>query len=342
MKAILLTFTLWTVISCGKEKPSTPKILAAPKMEDVVTTKVIATDFKEFHSYYANTLGSKQAQLMHYSGGEVKKIKVKDGQTIKKGQSLCNIDAAQAKTQKELTQVFLTQKENELNRIKSHFDKKQSSVKELNTARYQYLQAKVNVIEAKKIYRGALCIAPFSGKVASHQIEEHQTIAPHSPTLVIVQDKELRFKFGIPESEIDGYQTGNEVEIITEDSNSYAGKIHSISLTLNQNNRTYSAEVHAKNSKSKLRIGGLYKIKALRRTYRNELVIPSDAILALSRSNIVMVAEKDIAVQKKIDIIATTATHSLVRGELKEGDQLIIRGQSKVNHGSLLKIHLGE
>lgn len=342
--ALLLALSLGLTLgitACGEpEEASESKTQSATKTDTtpVEVLSLKSQDFQNKQSFFADAQASQDAQLLTRSGGKVNKVLARNGQWVKKGQNLCDIDAEIHKTNMELAQAQFELAETEYNRLSEYLTKELGSKTQVDQAKVQFLQAKQAKLNTQELYREATCQSPISGKVGMKMIEAHQTLNPGSPTFQIVNSYSLKLVFGIPENLIQEYKAGNLVEIYGGEEVIQA-KINTLSATMDPNTRTFLAEVIIKNPKGQpFAIGSSIKIKALGTLYKDQWVIPNKSILNFAESNAVMIVNEGQAKRYPVEILASNGTHSRVAGEFKEGDLLVVANQHRLIDGSHVKM----
>lgn len=332
--------------ACGQdecvEETTEEELPTTKKKEEIVPVVVQAlaqSSFQNEQSFFATAKASSSAQLIARQGGKVNSVKVQNGQWVKKGKALCDIDAEIHKTNMELAKAQYQLAETEYKRLQEYLDKNLGSQTQLDQAKVQFLQAKQAKLNTQELYEEAICQAPISGRVGLKQIEANQTIGPGSPTLQIVSSGYLDLTFGIPENLIGEYKKGSSVSVLGPEGKDIKSKLTSISALMDPQTRTFEAEVRLKNPG--LPVGASVKLNAKGKNYKAQWVVPNASIINFSDANAVMLIKDNQARRTDITILASNGTQSRISGELKEGDQLVISNQHRLIDGSKVTIMEG-
>ncbi len=347
--SLVLWISLLGVVGCGKKEEVLPEVKPADDKEVIIPVqvkKIVRTTFVEEGQYFGTAYPIKTAHLISLTGGLVHSLKVRDGQRVKAGQSLCNIEGKKYQLiyESALLDESINKKKYEL--AVEHKEEGSYSELQVNGAKKNYLMAQQASLEAKKNRNMAYCKSPIFGVVTQHYVEANQNIAPGSPTIEIVQTKKIKILVGVPENEIMGYVKGSQALVTIKTRNQkdsiVQGKIYSISGSVDKKNRTFTVEVHIENKKNGVRSGQTLNVLLSKEPRQEVVVIPSQVILSLEKGTAVMLAKKQgtqyIAVKSVIEKGPSSKTHSLIESGLSSDDLLIVSGQALVAEGSLVSI----
>ncbi len=351
-KATIGLMTITTMIGCQNEESEKVEINAdlkktitarektEVKTVSVVTQTILKQSFNEHYSYYGIIEAENQTTLVSYNGGEVHQLKVKEGQYITKDTPLCDIDAEIYTTQHEAAQTAESVAKDNYLRLQKHLKSGNTSSTRVKQAKLEYLNAKQNRLQTRKIALGSECRSSISGRVLAKHISRFDNIAPNTATLTIGQTGVLKVKVGIPENQIAGFKVGNgaEIRLSSEPDKVWMGKIYSIAQALDPQERKYMAEIRITTKGDNIQLGLVAKVKLLRKEWKDAIVIPAHTIISLSTKNVVMVNVDGIARKRTIEVVASNETEVLVKGELKEGENLIVKGYVNVVNGSPVSV----
>lgn len=212
-----------------------------------------------------NTTGEISAKQIVTVGaqasGQIKKLYVSLGQSIKKGDMIADIDSTTQendlninksklesyKTQLEAKKVALVVAQKKYNREKNLLTKNATSDENLDSARDTLATAKANVADLESLIVQTQIsvntaetnlgytkiVAPLDGTVVSIPVEEGQTVNANQTTPTIVQVADLKLmeiKMQISEGDITKIKPGMEViySILSEPTKTFTGKLDTI------------------------------------------------------------------------------------------------------------------
>lgn len=312
-------------------------------IQDTISVLVLTLeeqDFLEYGEYYGNVQGINEATIICYAGGSVEKIFVKEGAYVKKGSSLARIDADRITAGYETAKLNEKIAKDNHERLKRHLEAGNASQVAVDQAHLGWLNSKTKRIEAEKALKGALCTAPIGGIVTSRFIDLHQELAPGTPAFTVTQLHKVKVTIGIPESEIEGVKEGNEAEVSfsIHPGRTWRGKVNRITREASKVSKKFKAVLHIDNKDRTIKPGLTAYVKLSLLESRNQIVVPTSAILTEGKENYVMVMENNKAVKKNIALGASNKNQTVVRSGLDKGSHLIIKGHHILSDGSLVKI----
>jgi membrane fusion protein (multidrug efflux system) len=181
-------------------------------------------------------------------GGKIQKIRVKEGQQVKKGQTLIVLNAdvirkniAELKTGLELAQTL--------------FERQDKLWKQQIGTEVQYLQAKNNKesLEGKLATVNAqlamsIIKAPISGAIDDLPMNEGELASPGMPLARMINPDDVYIISEVSEAYIGKINKGDEViiDFITYDKKS-SSVVSSVSQVINPKNRTFTIEIEMPN-----------------------------------------------------------------------------------------------
>ena len=310
--------------------------------ELISTIKPINKAFIHEVELRGNVQSKKNILLVPEVVGRFKKINVKEGQIVKKGEILASINSdliqnnlEEIKTNLKLLEtIYLRQKNLWENNIGSEID---------------YLRAKSNFQSTKSRYNSIKVqaskfniLAPFTGIIDDVLAKEGEMASPSMPSFRMFNDNYSYINLEIAESYNNSFKVKDSVKIISNNMiiNSF---IESISQVINPINRTFSIEVAIPQELSEtVKPNQILTVKLVDYKNNNAITIPSNIIYSDDRLNYIFIVEdfdgKKIA--KKIPILIGRSFnyYTEVISGLKGNETVIDKGSSEVMDGSYVMI----
>lgn len=349
----VLTLSSLLMTACSGEKQSTATeeeegvSTALPEVKNDVS--VIALHQQVFnHELISNGKVSARghADLRFESSEVIARIYVKNGDRVRKGQKLAELDKfklanrlAQAndaleKAKLELKDVLIGQ-----GYTTDNFDKVSDETMKLAKVKSGYEQSRVQYELAKREEERATLTAPFDGVVANLFAKSHNLANTSEPFCRIMDTQGMEADFTVLESELPLIKNDDRV-IITpyaDTGNKYEGSISEVNPLVDANGMV---KVKARvDGKGKLFSGMNVRI-SVRRSLGNQLVIPKTAVVLRSGKQVVFTLENGKAkwnyVQTGLEnaescIVSNKADAGVTDG-LLEGDTVIITGNVNLAH----------
>ena len=369
--ALLLTSTL--LFSCGKEtKISSVEDLST--QHAILTTKIdsLTTLLKDVEKELAKldtnkklpivtTFGLKNQTFKHYIeiqgvvkadknieirpefGGTVKAIYVKEGQKVKAGQTLIQLDDS------EITNG-IDELTTQLNLAKTTFDRQERLWKQKIGSEMQFLQAKAqkeslenNLATLKAKARKMKVIAPFSGIVDEIFPNNGELTSPQAPVVRLLNLDKVYVEADVTETFLPVINIGTETIVDFPSINKeVTSKISQIGNYINPDNRSFKTRINLPNKDQVIKPNLLADLKILD-FQAIGIIVPSnlvqqdqeghDYVFTINKEN------NENKVVKTLITVNNEYNHQVYISEgLTENDTLVNEGARLVKTGDIVKI----
>ena len=241
----------------------------------------LSTKKKKFE-HYIDVQGivesDESVELFPEQGGTVSNIYVKEGQRVKRGQTLIQIDDSLIKSTIAETQTQLDLATTTFKRQKRLWNQNIGS-------EIQYLQAKAkkegleNKIKSLKAQARKLkIVAPFTGTVDEVFNKIGGLAAPLFPSVRVVNLDRIHIESEITETYLKSIDTGTKVELFFPSlGNKIKAKINQVGNFINPDNRSFKIRINIKNKDNELKPNLLADLK-INDFEETGIVIPSKLI----------------------------------------------------------------
>lgn len=337
------------------------------QMTGSYATMTVATSDKEFTTSYSATVrGRYDANIVPQVSGTIWKVMVKEGQHVRKGQSLFIIDQVPyqaalntAIANVEVAKASLATAELSYNSNKELYAQKVVSAYTLQTAENQYLTAKAQLAQAKAQEVNARnnmayteVKSPSDGVVGALPMREGTLVSPSmGKALTTVSDNnEVYVYFSMTENQLlamtrqygsteEAVKNMPEVQLQLNDGSMYElkGRIESISGVIDRQTGTVSVRALFPNQGGILRSGATAAV-IVPDVYKNCIVIPQAATVQMQDKTLVYKVVDGKAVSALITIAPTDdGREYVVLDGLKPGEEIISEGAGLVREGTPVK-----
>ncbi len=320
--------------------------LVENKIAELDTTKRLAVvtilhpkkeEFKHFIEVQGTVKANKSVELHSEMGATITKIYVKEGQRVRKGQLLAQLDAS-------VMNNNIAQLQTQVDLAKTTFERQERLWKQKIGSEIQYLQAKAQKEglenNLNSLYSQANKMklkAPFSGTVDEIFAKVGELANPQAPFLRILNLSKVYLETEITERFLADIKKGTEVDIAFPSINkSMTSKISQVGDFINPNNRSFKARIDINNKKGDIKANLLATVK-INDFRANGIVIPSYIIqkddkgdtfvYTLNKEN-----NKQKAIKTKITIGKEFNNQSFVSEGLKPSDVIIDKGAKLVKN----------
>lgn len=313
------------------------------KTKPVTVTPVTTTTFKHFIQVQGNIEAEDLVPVNARMAGTVTKVFVQEGDAVKKGQVLAQLDIEVYKTQiKEL--------ETALELVNTLYEKQKRLWDQKIGTEIQYISAKnqKESLEARmKTLKATMemnqIISPISGVVDAVLIKEGQAAAPGFGLFNVVNLSRLKVIAKIADSYISRVKVGDFVQLKFPDlKETMDAKITFVSKTVDPLTRTFSIEVALNNGAEKFRPNMIGLVYVNDETLSNAVVIEENILQTTEQGIIAYVAE-DVNGKKtcKARVVKPGLTYNgqvHIEDGLKPNDALITSGYADLVDGQPVEV----
>ena len=333
--AILITSIL---VGCGSKKEAQKE----GEIKSVTVQKVVKKTVKNNLMFTGTAYPWEEAALAAQMASRVRKIYVKEGDYVKHGQLLVQMDDQQ-----------LTQIEIQFNDAKRDFERAEKLKAEGAISDQQYEKFKLAYETLKtnyeKILENTQLRAPFSGVITAKYLNDGELflMAPAGgrsvPAILhLMNVNDLKVKISV--NEIDAYKikVGQKANITNDflPNEIFTGYVTRVSPIVDPVSKKVELELRVPNRGNKIKANSFVRVEIdLGETV--ELLVPTSAILTdpMSGKNFVYVYQDGKARKKFVVKGKEVNDESVIRSGLREGDQVIVEGQSNLTDGEQVKIY---
>ena len=319
--------------------------------------------------YVGQTAGSREVEVRARVTGILLSRNFKEGDRVKKGQSLFTIDPKpfEAALQRTVADVAAAearyeQAKRNAARMKPLYAEKAVSQKEHDDAvsaeqigAADVAAAKARLTEARLNLEYTKVEAPLSG-ISTRAVPSEGTLisGPNVLLTSVVQVDPIWVNFGIPDNERARLQkeveagqltlpkNGNvEVALRLADGSMYphTGRLNFSDVRISAATGTQEARAELPNHEGVLRPGQFVRVILRGATRPNAVVVPQRAVMEGPQGKFVyVVGEKGTADPRPVEVGAWTGDDWIITAGLKGGERVIVDGVMKIGPGAPVKV----
>ena len=372
-KIIILFITISLTISCGSENQkssleelNTQKLTIVKKMDSlngelqkiekqiskidkskklhIVTVLPVKSDiFKHFIEIQGVVQADKNIEIRPELGGTVKAIFVKEGQRVKAGQVLLQLDDSSISNSIDELNTQLSLASTTFERQKRLWEQKIGS-------EMQFLQAKAqkegleNSLASLKTQSSKMKItAPFSGIVDEIYPRDGELTSPQNPVVRLINLDDVHVEADVTETYLPVINIGTETLLFFPSINKEtSSKISQVGNYINPNNRSFKIRINIPNKDQKIKPNLLADLKIL--DFQIEgIIIPSTLVQKDQQGNTYVFTIKDengeITIVKNIVTVEKEYNNEVyISKGLNKNDRLVNAGARIVKAGDIVNI----
>ena len=228
----------------------------------VTALKAKMKNFEHYIDMQGTVESDESVELFPEQSGTISKIYVDEGQSVKKGQTLIQIDDSIIKSK-------ITETQTQLDLAITTFNRQERLWSQNIGSEIQYLQAKANKeglenqVKSLKIQAQKFkIIAPFTGTVDEIFNKIGGLAAPMFPSLRLVNLKKIHIESEVTETYLKNIEVGTKVELFFPSlGNKINAKITQVGNFINPDNRSFKIRIDIKNANNNLKPNLLADLK---------------------------------------------------------------------------------
>lgn len=348
------------LMSCG-DSQSGQQPSAAPAASvsayTVERQEVTGTD-----TYPGTVVPLHEVELRPQVSGYITNIYVQDGQEVKEGQKLYEIDRSKYQAAYEQAEASLRSARANLQRVEQDLERYERLLEQeaiarqqvdyartdLQTARSQVASAEAQLQSASTDLRYSIVTAPFSGRVGISQVRIGAQVSPGQPLLNTISSEDpIAVDFVINEHEIPRFtrmrnnqQADSAFMLRLSNRETYAhpGTLSAIDRAVNRQTGTITVRLTYPNPERRLIAGMTVRVNVQNQDVGRQLVIPFKAVTEQLGEFYVYVIEDGVVHQQNVDLGTRFGADIVVREGLSEGDVIAVDGIQRLREGASVQV----
>jgi RND family efflux transporter MFP subunit len=345
-------------VSCQSQKKEDSTVTRSSSTMPVAVVPVVRQKISEKLAYTGWLEAWQQVNITPEMAGKVAKIYVEEGQPVRKGQVLAELETESVTLQlKQAEAALAVAQANSANasKNKERMDRllREKAVSEqqseqvnlaYDAAKAQLEQAQAAVNLARHALDTSIMRAPFDGIIASKNAQVGDVINPMmgsfsatSGVLTLVDFSRIKIVVEVSESDIARIRKGQPVVVQAGDGGTkeVTGTVSIVNTTADPLAKKFRVEAVFNNPGLALRPGTFGSAVFEVSTHENALIIPQKAIL---ENSYVFVAQGNRAVKRNVLLGLKNTDNIEVTDGLKEGELVIVEGNYGLTNGSEIAV----
>ncbi|MFW5874404.1 MAG: efflux RND transporter periplasmic adaptor subunit [Verrucomicrobiota bacterium] len=285
------------------------------------------------------------------SPGIVDSIGFENGQYVKRGDLLVQLDIGVEKAQLRAAEATAQLARTEFERARSLREGGNVPQSQLDRAAADLERAEAEIENLKAVIDRKTIRAPFDGRVGIRQINVGQYVPVGALIVSLQSDERVYVNFTLPQKALSRIETGMTVELTSDayPEEVFAGELTAVSPEVDPTTRSVALQGTVENPDGFLRSGLFVNIELVSKESEEVLLIPGTAILYAPYGNSVFVVEtvRDeasgeeslVAKQTFIRIGRTRGDFVSVVEGLRPDQRIVSAGAFKLKNGDTITIN---
>ncbi len=340
---IPIVLVLLAVIRLKSNKEKTQKGVYQYDKEQVIYVQADTVNFENINSTF-NYTGSfepvKESRISSELQGKINQIMVAEGNFVKKGQAIIQLDNSLLKLSLQSVLVQKDGLEVDVKRFGILVKAEAIQGVQLEKAELGLRSAKLQVASLQEQINKSTIRAPFSGIVTAKLTEVGAFASPGIPLMQISDISTLKFIVNVPESDLNRFRM-NQTYTVSSDAYpdlDFSAKVAMVGSKANTGNSFPVQLIVNNTSDLKIKSGMFGKVNLKNPVAEQGIFVPSSALLGTSEQPQIYLIRNGKAVLQKVMIGAKVKNTSKVSSGLKPGDVIIAGGMINLFDGANVQV----
>lgn len=316
-------------------------------LPNVTTYALTPTRFEHFVQVHGSVKADKSADLFAMGGGRVRRILVSEGDRVRTGQLLVDLDNDAIDKQIAAAEAGATLAKDLYEKQGKLWEQKIGSEVQFLSAKSQKDQAEASLAALREQRRMTQVTAPFDGVVDEIMVSQGDMTGA-MPVVRVVDTGGATLEADVPESYVNSVKSGDPVKVeFPSLGDTLSAFISNVSKYIDPANRTFRVSVRMPKESAMVRPNLLSVIHVRDRVIDSALVVPSRLVQenVEGKSYLFTVSEKDGKVKSSKVYVSPIATYKgwtvVASGSadgLSGGETLVDEGAKNIADGQELKV----
>jgi len=338
-KICVLLLAAGMLISCGKKEEKKEEVKR--RLPDVSAVPLKAETLDETFILPASVEAWEDVVLSAETAGRITEIRIKEGETVKKGQTLIKINTDSLEGSYRAAKAVYDQTKKDLERVKKLYQGKAVGKKSLDDASSAFRQASANLSVARAELSKGVLKSTINGIADRIPVDAGEYVNPGATVARVVDISKLKAIVYLPEKDAVSVKSGQDVAVMTGELNradkTFAGKILHVASSAEDATRTYRTKIEITGAEKDLKPGMIVRVLFRRAVHENVIAIPLYSIVDMGTYRAAFVLKGDEAKMVRLTFGPVLGAKVIVTSGLNEGDMLIVKGHQLLTDGT--KVH---
>ncbi|HEX9207752.1 MAG TPA: efflux RND transporter periplasmic adaptor subunit [Steroidobacteraceae bacterium] len=288
-----------------------------------------------------NARASESVDITAKVSNVVTAVHFQEGQQVRKGDVLVELDGEQARADLAVANAALTESASQLKRSRELYATKVLSDQQIEQIEATQQANLARVAAARARLSDTVIRAPFSGRVGLRRVSVGSLIAPGTIITTLDDTSTIKLDFTVPETVVAAMRPGLELEAtsVAYPGRTFRGKVASVDSRVDPNTRSVTVRGLVPNASGELKPGMFLNVH-LARGDADLLVVPEEALLPEQGDVYVYVARDGKATKRKIQTGQRRVGSVEVTAGLEPGEMVVTEGTQKLRDGASVKVQV--
>jgi len=272
--------------------------------------------------------------------GQVVNVLVREGQIVKEGQVLVELDDRDYRTRLERIEANYILAKLDQKRMIELAKKRITATTDLDKIEARVKDLSAQIMEAKLALSRTRITAPISGRLNEIKAKFGDHMRKVDPVAQILQYGKVKVTVGVPESDVAAIFDLDEAAIVIDALNGrkVKGRKNFLSRQPRSMARLYDLELLVSNPDGRILPGMFARVELVKKVYDNALAIPLYAVITQGEERFVYVEKDSKAEKRPVDLGILIGWQIQVRSGLEPGERVVVVGHRQLSEGQNVKV----
>ncbi len=315
---------------------------ASPEETPPIPVQAIITEaasLRDAISVNGSTVPNEEVAVAAEVAGKIQAIHFEEGQYVKKGQKLLQLDDKELRAERQRLIVQRELNEKIAERLKALYEKEGVSLQEYEVAaaEVEKTQAEIALVDAQLEKR--VIQAPFTGRLGLRMVSEGSYLSPGTPVVQLVSINPIKLEFDVPEKYSKAVSVGTEIRFRLDGTDRrFQAKVIASEPNVDPETRTLRFKAAAPNPGGGILPGAFADVQVELEEYRGAILVPTQAIVPELNEKKVYLYRAGTAQPVIVETGIRQERYIQVVEGLNPGDTVITTGLLQIKPGAPVSI----
>ncbi|MBI2379321.1 MAG: efflux RND transporter periplasmic adaptor subunit [Gammaproteobacteria bacterium] len=326
----LLCLAILGLTGCAEDAKSDEK-----KAEAAIPVETRIVELGEIAAAYTSTAtleAEQESAVASKASGIVTKLFVEEGDKVKAGQVLAQLDTDRLSLEVERNKATLVKMQKELERSALLHAKKLISTDAHDKLKFEVEALKAAYDLAALELKNATIVAPIDGIVTERMIKVGNMVELNKPTFHISDFDPMHAVLHVPERELSKLKAGQEAQVSADalSDQLFTGLIKRIAPVVDPATGTFKVTVEVRDPAVQLKPGMFGRVNVVYDLHKEARLVAKDAILAEDNVNTVFIVKDNVAYRQTVETGFSSGNLVEITGGLNAGDTVVTAGHASL------------
>ncbi len=333
--AIALAIAAGTLLVRGGDAPAARGPAAGPESVAVVTAPVVRKPLAVVVEALGTARANEAVEITAKSANTVVSVHFDEGQPVRRGALLVELDGAQARADLAAAEAALAESRSAFARSRDLFAQQALSQAQLEQIEATLLANEARVAAAKARLADTLIRAPFDGRVGLRRVSVGALVSPGAVITTLDDTQTMKVDFDVPEVFLSVLKPGLEVTATSAawPGVEFKGSVESVDSRVDPVARSIKVRARLPNPDGRLRPGMFLTVR-VRRDPLPALVVAEQALVPERGKVYVFVLADGRIARREVTVGRRVPGEVEITQGVAAGERVVIEGTQKIRDGS--------